>query len=454
MSAWTLTAFLALLAVVNPPKEPPQPAGVRIDQSDAFLVPPPKLKDAADFVVAKRPPKILFCPVESLPPLPEGKGLWSSWGQGILASNGKYYVGVGNHLGVDGNALLYEFDPQTGRQRVVLNLAEVLGLRPGEWGHGKLHGRLDELDDGRLVFATYWGEHPGENIRPEARRQIGGRLLTYNIHTGRVEDLGMPLGGDAWPMHATDTKRKRFFAIGVYSNFLVYDLAERRCLYAGTLPPGVDWDERVTLVDEATGACYGSDSSSIFRFDPRAGVFCIKPGLMPRHPWTGQPTRPIRCYTRRRCKDGAFYVQTYDGVLFRFYPDRWCVEPIGLNWGQGTYSPAMALSPDERYLYYSVDAHGNAFVHGSPVVQYDLQTNSRKVIAFLHPYYAEKYGYVFGGSYSIAISPDASKLVICWNGRFRAPGDQGESFGQPSFMVIHIPACERGASPSGSPRSW
>ncbi len=280
-------------------------------------------------------------------------------------------------------------------------------------------------------------------MKAEDRKRIGGRLLSYSIRTGRAEDLGMPLGGDSWPMHATDANRKRFFAVGIYSNFLAYDLAGRRSIFAGKLPAGVQWDLRVTLVDDGTGRCYGSNESAIYCYNPQSGEFSVKPDAMPRHPKSGEPTRAIRSYTRQRSKQGAFYAITYDGVVLKFWPDRVRVESLGLNWGKGYYSPSLAMSRGERYLYYSVDAHGSSFEHGSPIVQYDVKTCTKKVIAFLHPYYQRKYGYVFGGSYSVCIDPEGSKLVICWNGKFRGPEDKTGSFGDPSFMVISIPASER-----------
>lgn len=433
-------------AATTPPPLPPRPEGRVIEQSADMLVRPAKLANSSDFVVATHPPKIEFCAMQGLPPLPKDHGLWSSWGQGILASNGMFYVTVGNHLGINGHTYVYEYDPKTAEHHVVVDVFKQLGLHEGDYGHGKLHGRLDELDDGRLIFATYWGEHPPASMPAEKKRTIGGHMLTYDIRTGAFEDLGMPVGGDSWPMHATDLKRKRFFAIGVFGNFVAYDLTARRAIFAGPLPATCqDWDPRDTLVDDATGCVFGSagQANAMHRYDPEKNSFYTQTCFLPPHPRTHARIRPIRCYTPKRTQDGVFYAMTYDGVMLRFHPDEVRAEVMGLNWEEGYYTASMAMSPGERYLYYTVAVHGEAFEHGSPVVQYDLKTGTKKALAFLHPYFQKKHGYVFGGSYSVCISPDGADLFIFWNGKFRGPNDESQSFGDPSFMVLHIPPEER-----------
>jgi hypothetical protein len=126
---------------------------------------------------------------------------------------------------------------------------------------------------------------------------------------------------------------------------------------------------------------------------------------------------------------------------------------MGTNWGDGLYATSMALSPDDHYLYYTVGAHGSTWNAGSPIIQLDLRTNTKKVLAFLHPFYQEKHGYVFGGSYSVCADSKATSLLITWNGRFRKSDETGESFGHLSFMHLAIPAVERRDPPAGQART-
>jgi hypothetical protein len=411
-----------------------------------MLIPPSGLEGGREFTVAARPPRITFSSIAGLPVLTKKTGgLWCSWGEGICASNGKFYAGVGDHRGFDANCYLYEYDPATHRHRQVLDVARVIRQKKGDWGHGKLHGRLDQLPDGWIYMGTYWGED-ARRLGPDKVSRIGGRLLRYNPRTDTAEDLGMPLPGDSFPMHATDTRRGIFHAIGWYGNYFAYDLYARRPLYAGRLPGDLTWHYRATLVDPKTGKCYGSEFNGrrIVEYDPARNAFRHTRASVPVHPILGEKADPwIRSYTPRRLPDGSFIAQTYDGVMFKFWPDTERVEFIAINWGRGLYSTSMALSPGDRYLYFAVGAHGQTWEFGSPIIQFDTQSYTTKVIAFLHPYYQKKYGYVFGGSYSVCLDAAGENLLLTWNGRFRSAEEKGESFGHPSFMYVEIPPEER-----------
>lgn len=419
------------------------------DQDPAMLVPPKELGGNPAFTVAKEVPKITFSTLDGLPTRnSKTGGLWSSWGEGIMASNGKLYVGIGDHRGIDANCFLYEYDPKTHGHRQVLDMGKLVGQKPGDYGHGKLHGRLDETPDGWIYMATYWGEHPSMPVAE--RSKIGGRLARYNVRTDTAEDLGMPLPGDSFPMHATDAARGIFHGLGLLGGYVAYDLRARRPLYAGQLPGDVTWELRSTLIDPKTGCCYGSETHTrrIVGYDPNRNAFFHTRATIPRHPVPGKELKPwIRSYTRQRLQDGAIICQTYDGVMFKFFPDEERTELIGLNWVEGRYSTSTALSPDGRYLYYAVGAHGQTWQVGSPIIQMDTETYARKVLAFLHPYYQNKYGYVFGGSYSVSLDEKGGKLLIFWNGRFRSPEEKDDSFGHPTFMCLEIPPVERGIAP-------
>ena len=109
-----------------------------------------------------------------------------------------------------------------------------------------------------------------------------------------------------------------------------------------------------------------------------------------------------------------------------------------------TYVTSLDAGPNGRYLYYVPGAHGGSYRDDSAVVQYDTKTGRKKVIAFLHPYYRDKYDYVPIGTYGTALSPQGDKLYITWNGN-RAGADLKGRYGFDTcaMMVIHIPESER-----------
>lgn len=150
----------------------------------------------------------------------------------------------------------------------------------------------------------------------------------------------------------------------------------------------------------------------------------------------------LRAMTPRRAADGCFYCMTRDGILFRFDPGSDEVESLGSGLGPGHYTTSIALSPGGRYIYYVPGAHGNAWKIGTPVVQYDIQSRQRKVLAFLEGYYEANHDYRFGGTFGVTASPDGSLLFTAMNGR-KFDFAKEEGFGQPSLLVIHIAEAER-----------
>ena len=105
----------------------------------------------------------------------------------------------------------------------------------------------------------------------------------------------------------------------------------------------------------------------------------------------------------------------------------------------------MTIDKTGRYLYYMPGGSkkGHTPNEYGPVVQYDIKTGTKKVLAWLVDYYYEKYGYWIGGTYGMEISDDGSYLVIVMNGAFKLRSDSDYPFGWPSLFIIHIPEEER-----------
>ncbi len=118
------------------------------------------------------------------------------------------------------------------------------------------------------------------------------------------------------------------------------------------------------------------------------------------------------------------------------------LKELGTNWLDGAWIENMVLSPGGRYLYY-ISASGLAgkptpFETGLPLIQYDTATRQKKVIAFLAPFYFDKYQFGLCCTYNLAISASGSTLFSAVN------GDYGQAaYGQVAILVIHIPESER-----------
>jgi hypothetical protein len=132
-------------------------------------------------------------------------------------------------------------------------------------------------------------------------------------------------------------------------------------------------------------------------------------------------------------------------------------EPLGLLWPKnhdphhtpsssvpGAYTTVLEISPGGRYLYAIPNAHGLAWRHGAPILQFDTRTGVCKVLAFLGPVFEERFAYRVGGSYCLELSLDGTSLFFGTNGQLLQGGHADDSaFGHPACMVLHIPASER-----------
>lgn len=123
-----------------------------------------------------------------------------------------------------------------------------------------------------------------------------------------------------------------------------------------------------------------------------------------------------RCLSRFRAASrpdskGIPYGMTADGRLFSFDPNAEAVTDLGPNFATGDYTAVMALSPDEKYLYYAPGAHGSSAKIGVPVVQYEIATGKRKVLAFLQRPLREQLKYNPGGTTTCRLTPPASACL-------------------------------------------
>jgi sugar lactone lactonase YvrE len=155
----------------------------------------------------------------------------------------------------------------------------------------------------------------------------------------------------------------------------------------------------------------------------------------------------LRCISREAA-DGSFYGVTYtSNELFRYSTKDDSIKMLGPSWLLGTYTTVIELSPDEKYLYYLPGAHGGAHKNGTPVMQYDIATGTRKVLAFLGPTLAKEHEYTPSGTYGVKLTPDGGTLYVNFNGdpsdRFLVDKMRQDGFGLTSFAVIRIPESER-----------
>jgi hypothetical protein len=412
------------------PPRLPRGQQVAVEQGDDLLRRPATLRPGV--AIAKTPPRVEFqyFPGQDYPGKP-----WSAWGDS-LAVEGKYYASIGDHLAPRGNAFVHEYDDATSTLRRLVDVRGVLKLPEGHYTPGKIHGRLDLGRDGWLYFATHRGS---PRATTDAYHFRGDWIVRHHPERGQTEIVAHgPVPKHSIPTSVLDPQRMIFYggtAPGEARqrdiHFFAFDVEAGKLLYSGPGGP-----PRAMILAASTGRVYftaGSEDGPLARFDPAA----------PAAPTPLAGRIGIRAASGETAA-GKVYTVSHGGrlgeaELFAFDTKTETVESLGpAAVGTQQYIASLDVDGSGRYLYYVPGAHGGSDRDGAAVVQFDLKRRQKKVIAFLHPVFAERYGCTLKGTYSTALSPDGARLYITWNA-----SRGGRAWDCCALTVLDIPASER-----------
>ncbi|MCO6455856.1 MAG: hypothetical protein J5I93_11215 [Pirellulaceae bacterium] len=444
---WLLLAVLAVAAtgeqgvLAEPGGPAPAAPLVSLAAAPELLQPPDGL--SGDFQVARTPPRLQFA---VFPGQTEDARLWSSWGDALYASDGHFYTSLGDHDAPHGTAYVYRVDPAAGTVTLVVDYNRLMDRGPTQYTPGKIHGAIVEGNERGLYFFGYRGSV--RQTTAEADYQ-GDWLLRYDLQAGKAENLGIAVPFSSVPVLAETPDRAGLYGLSVpgltmpepASQFFHYDLAKRRLLFHAPVPAD---GPRCLVVGRDGLAWFGvrdepSGEGKLVCYDPVAAKL-VETGL--KIPGDGM----LRAATHAG-SDGVAWCISKDGIVFALDTNRRKIRVLGPSFVAGKqYNATCRLDPSERFLYYVPEAHGGSSKIGSPVIQLDVKTGQRKVLAFLSETLRKQQAYNLGGTYGIALSDDGSQLMINWNGsRWPATGRQTE-FGLCAAMVLHIPESERTAA--------
>ena len=416
-----------------PPNLPGGKSVVTIDSKE-LLKPTTALDDGVKIAGEAPTVDVLYYPGQEY----EGNP-WSVWGDS-LAVGDKYYSAIGDHKAPQGSGFVYEYDSKTRQLKQLLSTAEILKLPEGHYMPGKIHSRLDLGSDGWLYFSTHRG---GTRVTTDQYHYLGDWIMRHHPERGVTEIVKhAPLAKQCLPTSVLDPKRLIFYAgtadgarSGVIQ-FLAYDVKAGKLLYSDDHGPA-----RYLIFSPTTGCVYfvptgdGGEKHDgrLVKFDPE------KPGK----PTPIDAELGLRSATQETPQGIVYTVN--EGELFAFDVKTEKAKPLGRGTvGNQKYIASIDADPSGRYLYYIAGAHGGSQNDGTPLVQYDVQTSTRKVICFLHPAVQEATGYIPMGTYGSAVSPDGSKVYITWNGNIGGKDRRGRiTFNACALTVVHIPEQER-----------
>jgi len=425
--------------VPYPPKLPGDQVVVT-DTSPVFLKATTELREGV--TIAKTPPTVdfMYYPGQNYPGKP-----WSNWGDSV-AADGKYYSGIGDHLAIGakesgdngtGTGHVFEYDPATKKLRELVNTTKVLNMPAGHYTPSKIHSRIDMGSDGKLYFSTHRGS---PKAAADVNHYLGDWIFSCDPKSGKTEVVSLvPVPKHSCPNSVLDPDRLIFYggtAAGPDSEhqeiwFFAYDLKNKKLLYSGPNGPA-----RYMMFARSTGRLYyvaGNSEGTLMRYDPQVGG----------PPVALDKQMGIRAATQETA-DGMIYTVSQgqgspDSQFWSFNTKTEEIKELGsAPVGTQSYIASLDVDPTGRYLYYNAGAHGGSERDGTPIVQFDIKTKQRKVIAFLHPFYQEKYGCALKGTYGSAIDPAGDKLYITFN-----VSRGTRAWDCCGLAVVHIPESER-----------
>lgn len=425
---WFAMANPAAAQRVRYPLEyPPKlPGGQRVvtDSSPDFLKPGPNLREGV--AIAKTPPTVdfLYYPNQNYPGNP-----WCFRGVGTVV-DGKYYSALCDHLAPLGTAYLFEYNPANKQFRLLVNTAEFLrssGQITADMNYspGEVQTQIDLGSDGWLYYGTTRGS---TRVTNDANGFRGEWVLRTHPKTGETQVVSaFPVAKHCILAGVLDPQRMIFYggtAAGDYRDktvkFFAVDVKSGKVIQE--TDQGFD---RYCIFAASTGCVYWEGK----KYDPETNQV------------TGSEVPHVRSATEETADGWVYGTSHREADLWAFNTKTEKLTRIGPGAvGTQGYVSSIHIDPTGRYLYYVPGAHGGATKDGTPIVQYDLKRRKAKVLAFLHKFYQQKYGYNLDGCFCSVLDPAGDKLYISWDGWREGQPRGWESC---ALTVLHIPESER-----------
>jgi sugar lactone lactonase YvrE len=319
---------------------------------------------------------------------------------------------------------------------------EVVPPQKGQPAWSKMHAKIDEAPDGAILFCCTLndGNRAGQPAFRWNERLPGGQLYRFDPKTGKTTVLADLPAKRCTATSLFDRERQIWWCnleAGTGNALWGFDLRAKKPVFQAE-DGSMGFNRNFALARDGSIIFNGKDS--LWRYDPEKKAIAATKSAFKDSPGMRSSSR--------ESKDGWIYGTTHQsGQLFRYKPSEDKLEALGPAWLTGDYVTVVELSPDERFLYYLPGAHGGAVRTGTPVIQYEIATGRRKVLAFLAAAFEKEYDYVPAGTYGMKVSADGGTLYVNFNGhagdRARPRAMKPNGFGLCAFAAVHIPASER-----------
>ena len=301
-------------------------------------------------VVLSLVPSTVFCQSPAAPVLratiynshfPDAAKGGEAWNGITVAHDGTvYYVLSSGEYNVAGQ--MYSFNPKTREVKHLGDLNDIVGQgKMKAVAQGKSHVSFVE-DKGKLYFSTHLGYYKNADgvertaVAPDGYKPYpGGHFISYDMATGKFENLAIAPGGEGIITMAMDTQRERLYGITwPTGHFLRYDLKTKDLKDLGTLFQGGETGVlgkdyrgicRRIVIDPRDGSAYfttGDGAIHRYRYDTEAIDTVVGVDLRKDYFGALDPTQHGMAYNWRAAvwdpaENVVYGVNGRSGYLFR-----------------------------------------------------------------------------------------------------------------------------------------
>jgi outer membrane protein assembly factor BamB len=190
--------------------------------------------------------------------------------------DGRVYVGTAKY---GENSFLVEFDPRSGKQRIVLDTNQVCGASgKGYASQAKLHTRNFVAPSGKI----YVGSKQGYAKKGDTSEYPGGFAMVYDPASGKGENLGMPYAGQGVIDIVADESRGLVYVVTCEDqHWMLGDLKTRRYRELGPMLTRY----AMTLLDRDGRAYALTRDFRLARYDPRDGKVAVEDVVVDGEVW-------------------------------------------------------------------------------------------------------------------------------------------------------------------------
>jgi len=217
--------------------------------------------------------------------LPETHNNESGYFSVCADKRGKVFVGTAKY-GV--NSYLVEFDPVTGKQRIVIDTNKVCGVSgQGDAAQSKIHTKNFVAPSGMIYCGSMHGHHKG----PDSDTGYpGGFVMRYDPKTEKAECLGMPMKEDGVIDVIADEERGLLYVCTIGRNhWLVGSIKDKTYRDLGVTVASF----AATLVDKQGRAHTLTDKYEMATYDPKTEKVQVRPIFTGKTRWQTKSDVPI-----------------------------------------------------------------------------------------------------------------------------------------------------------------